>query len=144
MLANPGKSRLSCLFWVCLFLFCFSYNSIWKGFWVLLHGQFLRTAKWGQFCCLRRGCSFLVSVFGFWHVDGMMQYIHQVYTNTWTHRCTVGSKSLSPVPENVIYRKPTNVSSDSLFVVMLSGTYFFLIEGNIEFIVLLCSWIVEV
>lgn len=105
--------------------FCFSYNSIWKDFRVLLHGHFLRTAKWGQFCCLRRGSCLLVSIFGFWHVDGMMRYIHQVYTNTWTHRCTVGSKSLSPVPETVICWKPTNVSSNNLFVVMLSGKYFF-------------------
>lgn len=88
------KTRLSCLQHIVLFF----YMLVQKSFQVQSLGQFLRTTLWRQFCCLSRLCSlFLILVICRW----LMQYIHQVYTNTWTYRCTVGFKSLSPVPEKL-------------------------------------------
>lgn len=51
----------------------------------------------------------------------MVQYIHQVYTYTWTHRCRVGSKSLCPFPNNHFKEKLEKCLNSHLIFVNAVG-----------------------
>lgn len=60
--------------------------------WPALEEYIKRGVVFCLFFCLRRACKL------FFVCQRMVQYVHRVYTYTWTHRCRVGSKSLSPLP----------------------------------------------